>query len=189
MIIRKLQSRDFFKVQNLIKEQLRVKRKNQVSRLIQYIVSLPLTSAGLDSFIVSVAQTKDGNIIGAIIARRFPFAEIWVIGPLVMNRNYQSLGIGTRIMELMLKLLKDKKAKWAIVIIDNATMHSAARRFLRKFGFKYLNCTFVSRGQAKNHAQMMTLKKLFHSRTEEDLLQKIELKKSSRTWYIMSKKL
>lgn len=187
MITRKLQIRDLDKVRRLVIENLSVKGHEITACLIHFAFDLPLRSLGLDTIFGSIAQTHDGKIVGVIIARRFPLAKMWVIGPVVVSRRYRGFGIGTGIMELALKLFQDKKAEAALISIDNSKRHSAARSLCQKFGFRYLKYIFNSSSQVYGYARMMTLKKSLYSETQESFSEEISSKTSQRIWYIMLK--
>jgi len=187
IIARELQIRDLGKLRKLIVENLRVEDHKVPVYLIHFIFDLPLRSLGLGTIFCSIAQTYDEKIVGAIIARRFPLAKVWVIGPVVVDKRYRGFGIGNSIMELTLKSLQDKKAEGALISVDNTRRHSAARSFFRKFGFRYSKHIFTSSKQAYGYARMVTLRKSLYSRTRENSSQETDPEISQKTWYLMVK--
>lgn len=189
MITRELQIRDLDKIWRLIIENLGIERHTVLVRLIHFVFDIPLKSLGLDTILGSITQTHDGKIVGIIVARRFPLAKKWVIGPVVVDRRYRSFGIGTGIMELTLRLLKHKKAEGALISVDNSERHSAARRLFHKSGFRVLKHTFTSSNQAYAYARVMSLTKSLYWRAQESLSKEIELKTSQKIWYIFLREL
>lgn len=120
---------------------------------IQYVFDKPLSVLGLETCVCAVAQTKDGNIIGTVVARRkYPSAETWRIGNVVVHANYRRLGIATRMMSFVISHLKRKRAKEAWLIVES---NSVARRLYEKIGFKYSGSLFVSYG----HTQDLTIER------------------------------
>lgn len=186
-IIRNLRIRDLDKLRKLIVENLRVEDRKVHIYLIHFVFDLPFRYLGLDTIFCSIAQTYNEKIVGAIIARRFPFVKVWVIGPVVVDKRYRGLGIGNSIMELTLKSLQDKKAGGALISVDNARHHLAARSFFRKFGFRYSKHIFTSSKKAYGYARMVTLKKSLYSKTRENSSQKSGPEISQKTWYLMVK--
>lgn len=120
-----------------------------------YILNVPLSLLGLDTFVGLVAQTDHGKIVGAIIARRFPLAKSWIIGPVVCHANFRHLGIATRMMNFIMKHLRKKKAKSAILSVERS--NTLGRRFFRKFDFKYLEPTFDDHDRARNYVRTIAL--------------------------------
>lgn len=185
--VRDLQLGDLTEVSNLLSEQLLIRRHRLFTCLVHFLFDIPLRSLGLDSITGSVAQTQEGNIVGVIFARRLPISQNWVIGPLLVDLRYRGLGIGTRIMEHMIKSLRAKRGNWAIVTIDGARRHSNARKLFEGFSFKYLKHFFQNRDHARRYVRMMVLRKSF-SEIKESSLQK-NYEKSQKTGYVLLKKL
>jgi len=102
-----------------------------------------------------VAETDDGNIIGTIVARRFPSGKSWVIGPVVCHADFRHLGIATHMMNLVMKHLREKKAKSVILSVERNNILGI--RFFEKFGFKYLEPVFNTHDRARNYARTIAL--------------------------------
>jgi len=102
-----------------------------------------------------VAQTDDGKIIGTIVARRFPLGKNWIIGPVVCHADFRDLGITTHMMNLVIKHLREKKAKSVIVSVERNNI--LVIRFFKKFGFKYLEPVFTNHNRARNYARTIAL--------------------------------
>ena len=120
-----------------------------------YILNVPLSLFGLDTFIGSVAQAGEENIVGAIIARRFPLGKSWVIGPVVVHPKFRGSGIATRMMNFTVEHLRRKKAKWTVLSVETSNIQ--ARRFFEKSDFEYLEPVFMNHDQARKYVQMFTL--------------------------------
>ena len=120
-----------------------------------YILNVPLSLFGLDTFIGSVAQAGEGNIVGAIIARRFPLGKSWVIGPVVVHKNFRRLDVATHMMNFVMKCLREKKAKSVILSVEKDNV--PGRSFFEKFGFKYLEPIFSDHDRARNYARIIAL--------------------------------
>jgi len=162
---------------------------------LHYILNVPLGYLGLDTFIGSVAQAGEENIVGAIIARRFPLGKIWVIGPVVVHTNFRRLDTATHMMNFLMKCLREKKAKSAMLSVerDNVT----GRSFFEKFGFKYLEPNFSDHDKARNYTRTTALVHgylrnpsykagQYPSRRRNVDLPEID---KTRMWYIMLKKI
>lgn len=157
MIIRQLQSRDLTGVKNLISEQLHAKPHRFLALLAHLAYDLPLKLIGLDTIIGSIAKANNGNIVGVIIAKRFPFGKVWAIGPIVVSEPYRRAAIGKSMMKLLLEILGDKKGKLAMVSLGHTERHSAARRFFISFGFFHVKLVFTDRDQARHYVRMVAL--------------------------------
>lgn len=120
-----------------------------------YVLNVPLSLLGLDTFVGLVAQTDDGNVVGAIIARRFPLGKSWVIGPVVLHANFRHLGIAPCMMNLVMKYLREKKAKSAVLSVERSNI--VGRKFFKKFGFEYLEPIFDDHDGARNYARTIAL--------------------------------
>ena len=118
-------------------------------------LNVPLSFLGLDTFVGLVAQTDDGKIIGTITARRFPLGRSWVIGPVVCHEDFRHLGIATHMMDLVMKYLREKKAKSAILSVERDNI--LGTRFFKKFGFKYLEPVFSDHNGARNYVRAIAL--------------------------------
>lgn len=159
-----------------------------------YILSVPLSLFGLDTFIGSVAQAGEGNIVGAIIARRFPLGKSWGIGPVVVHTNFRRLDVATHMMNFVMKCLSEKKAKSALLSVERDNV--LGRSFFEKFGFKYLEPIFSDHDRARNYARITALihgylrnpsyKIVQYPLRRRDDLPQI---KKTRMWYIMLKEL
>ena len=195
--VRKFYANDLNNVLNLFIENLGLSydttQKFKKRFLFSYILSLVFSLLGLDTFIGSVAQADDGNIVGAIITRRFPLGKNWVLGPVAVHTNFRNLGIATRMMDLIMRLLREKKAKVAIVSVKRDNIQG--RIFFEKFDFKYLEPIFSSREKAHNYARIIALIhgylrnpsykiEQYPSRRRNASLPRI---KKIRMWYIMLK--
>lgn len=158
-----------------------------------YILNVPLSLLGLDTFVGLVAQTNDGNIVGAIIARRFPLGKSWIIGPVVCHANFRHLGIATHMMNLIMKRLRKKKAKSAILSVERNNI--LGRRFFKKFGFKYLEPIFNDHDRARNYARTIALIQGYLQNPSYKIEQcpsrrkNVKLPGIKKMWYIMLKEL
>lgn len=121
---------------------------------LHYIPSMLLSSLGLDILEGSVAQC-DGNIVGVIITRRFPLGKSWVLGPIVVHVNFRRSGIATRLMNLVMKTLGEKKAKSVILAVGRDNIQG--RKFFEACGFKYLEPIFYDHDKALNYARTIAL--------------------------------
>ena len=166
MKIRNLHLNDLDKIPALFKKHLfYMKQDRSVDRsspqkiakrlYFSYILNVPLSFLGLDTFVGLVAETDDGNIIGTIVARRFPSGKSWVIGPVVCHADFRHLGIATHMMNLVMKYLREKKAKSVIVSVERNNILGI--RFFKKFGFKYLEPVFSNHNRARNYARTIAL--------------------------------
>jgi predicted N-acetyltransferase YhbS len=186
MIVRKLQSRDLTQVKNLIGDQLNIKQHRLLALLTHLACDLILKLVGLDTIIGAIAQTNNGNIIGVVIARRFPLVKVWAIGPVVVNKLYRRSAIGSSMMKILLGLLKDKGGKLAMVSLGHTERHSAARRFFISFGFFYVKRVFLNRDQARHYVRMVALTGSF----KENLCQEdLEILTPMKTCYVLLKEL
>lgn len=120
-----------------------------------YIFSVPLGSLGLDTFIGFVAQAEDRNIVGAVIARRFPLVKSWVIGPVVVHGDFRNSGIATQMMNLTIERLKQKNAKMAILSVERKNIQG--RIFFQKFGFTHLKPIFSNHDIVRNYVRRIAL--------------------------------
>ena len=84
IVVRKLRIDDLGKLLDLFSEHMfHIKPDRSIPQRLtkrlhfHYILNVPLSLFGLDTFIGSVAQAGEGNIVGAIIARRFPLGKSW----------------------------------------------------------------------------------------------------------------
>lgn len=102
IVVRKLNTEDLGKILDLFREYVfHIKPDRSIDRstpqrltkqlYFHYILNVPLSLFDSDTIIGLVAQA-DGNIVGAIIARRFPLGKSWVIGPVVVHTNFRRLG-------------------------------------------------------------------------------------------------
>jgi len=166
MKIRNLHLNDLDMLQALFKKHLfYMKQDRSVDRssspkiakrlYFSYILNVPLSFLGLDTFVGLVAQTDDGDIMGTIAARRFPLGKSWVIGPVVCHADFRNLGITTHMMNLVIKHLREKKAKSVIVSVERNNI--LATRFFKKFGFRYLKPIFRNHGRARNYVRAIVL--------------------------------
>ena len=162
IVVRKLHIDDLGKLLDLFSEHMfHIKPdRSTLQRLTKniyfhYILNVPLSSLGLDTFIGLVAQAEDGNVVGAVIARRFPLGKSWVIGPVVVHTDFRRMGIATRMMNLVIKRLREKKAKSAILSVERNNIR--ARRLFEKFGFKYLEPIFSHHDRARNYVRRIAL--------------------------------
>ncbi len=187
MIIRQFELRDLAGVKNLISEELHAKPHRFLALLAHLAYDLPFKLLGLDTIVGSIANTNNGNIIGVIIAKRFPLGKVWAIGPIVVNKPYRRAAIGKSMMELLLKILKDKKGKLAMVSLGYTERHSAARRFFTSFGFLHVKRVFTDRDQARHYVRMVTLK----GSHNENLCQEhiLETSVTVKTCYVLLKEL
>ena len=163
IVVRKLHMDDLSDVLGLLSEHMfhikpidRSAPQRLTKRLhFHYILSVPFSLFGSDTFIGSVAQAGEGNIVGAIIARRFPLGKSWVIGPVVVHKNFRRLDVATHMMNFVMKCLREKKAKSAMLSVERDNV--PGRSFFEKFGFKYLEPIFSDHDRARNYARMTTL--------------------------------
>ncbi len=151
-----------------------------------------------DIFIGSLAETNDEQIIGTVLARRFPFGKSWIIGPVVVHPNHRSSGIATNMMNFTVEHLKSKKANRAILSVE--TRNIKARRFFERSGFEYLASVFIDHDEARKYVQILTLisgylpnnsgKIEIYPRHSKISVSNQESKKTKiRTWNIMMRKL
>ena len=167
----------------------------RIRLLLSYTLSKPFNFFKINTFVGPIAQINNRHIIGAIFARRFPLGKTWILGPIAVHPNFRRLNIATQTMNLLLKYLKEKKAKSVILSIERDNI--AARRFFEKLNFKYLEPIFDDHDKARNYVLTTTLVhdyirnqsyriKQYPSRRRCPDLQRT---KKTRIWYIMSKRL
>lgn len=158
-----------------------------------YIINGPLSFLGLDTFVGFVAQTDDGNVVGTVIARRFPLGKSWVIGPVVCHVDFRHLGIATHMMDLVMKCLREKKAKSAILSVERNNIMGT--RFFEKFGFKRVEPVFSNHDRARSHVRTIALINGYFRNTSYKIEQDPPPRrnadlpgiKKTRMWYIMLK--
>ena len=200
--IRRFDSDDLAKVLNLLIRYLDVdwKRKSGFRRrfLLGYILSVPFNLLGKDTFVGAIAETNDDHIIGAVIARRFPFGKSWVLGPVILHPNSRGSGIATRMMNFTLKELTMKKANLAVLSVG--TNNIQARSFFEKLDFKYFGPVFMDHDQARKYVQIFALilgyfKNAIHKIPQYPLETKITHSDQKsrtnrmRTWHMMLREL
>lgn len=190
IIFRKLHINDFDKSLDLFNGNLF--HINPTTLYFHYILDVALSLFGSDTFIGSVAQTRERKIVGTIIARRYPLGKSWVIGPVLVHSKFRNLGIGTHMMNSVMKRLREKKAKSVILSVERDNV--AGRSFFEKFGFRYLEPVFTNHDRARNYARTTALIQgyrqnpsckitQYSSRRKKDFSQ-IE---KTRMWHIMLK--
>lgn len=123
--------------------------------LLSYIFSEPFSFLGKDTFTGSLAETKYGQVIGTILARRFPFGKSWILGPIALHSDFRGSGLATHMMTFTVRLLKKKKARMAILSVQ--TSNTQARKFFEKSDFRYLETVFTNHEQARKYVRMFTL--------------------------------
>lgn len=166
MMFRKLHLNDLNKLAGLFENHLfylpqdksadRSSPKKVVRQLFfHYIFSVPLSFFRLNLFVSFVAQTNDGNIIGSITARRYPFAKSWVIGPVVCHKDFRNRGITTHLMNLILTHLKTRKA--ASVLVSTEKDNEKGLMFFEKFGFEYLNYASPNHEGARDYVRKIAI--------------------------------
>lgn len=162
-----------------------------------YISGKPFGLLGQDTFIGSIAE-KDTQVIGAIFARRFPFSKSWIIGPVVVHPKFRGLGVATSLMNSIVKDLRRKKAKWAILSVETGNVQ--ARRFFERSQFKDLGIVFMNHDQARKYVQMFTMSsgyfqnakikiKQYTNRTNITRPDKKLRKNEGKTWQVMLREL
>ena len=189
MFSRKMQIWDLNEIRKLLAKNLQMPSLRVASCLIHFIFNIPLRLLGLSTIFGSVAQVDAQNIGGLIIARRFPLAKNWVIGPIVVDKSYRGSGIGTNILQFTLKVLVEKKASGALVCIDNSAHHLVARELLRKFGFKVLVKVFSTPKQAYQYSRMISRGQPIPKMKQEPFPMTTNLKNPKKTYYIFFKKI
>jgi len=190
MIIRELQLRDLTGVSNLIKNEINMKHQRLLALLAHLAYDLPLKLTGLDTIIGSIAQTNNGNIVGVIIARKFPLGKVWAIGPVVVDRLYRRSAIGSSMMKLLLRSLKAKGGELVMVSLggyEQAETLSAATGFFVSLGFFYVKHVFLNRDQARHYVRMVALTGSFKENLCKQSILKISM--STRNCYVLLKEL
>jgi ribosomal protein S18 acetylase RimI-like enzyme len=189
MFSRKMHPWELNKIRKLLINNLRMTSKDIALIMIHYIANIPLKLLNTNTIVGSVAQLDKENIGGLIIARRLPKAKIWIIGPLVVNKNCRSQGIGTSLLRFTLKMLKENKAKGVLVSIDNTDHHSAARKLFRKFGFKVLVTVYTTAKQAYEYSRIISQGQPVVKIKQQHKKTKNNIKKSKLRYYIFFKNL
>lgn len=190
MIIRELQLRDLTGVNNLIKNEINMKHQRLLALLAHLAYDLPLKLTGLDTIIGSIAQTNNGNIVGVIIARKFPLGKVWAIGPVVVDRLYRRSAIGSSMMKLLLRSLKAKGGELVMVSLggyEQAETLSAVTGFFVSLGFFYVKHVFLNRDQARHYVRMVALTGSFKENLCKQSILKISM--STRNCYVLLKEL
>lgn len=190
MIIRELQLRDLTGVKNLIRKELNTKQHRLLSLLAHLAYDLPLKSIGVSTITGSIAETNNGNIIGVIIARRFPLGKVWAIGPVVVNKLYRRSAIGSRMMKLLLRSIKANGRELVMVSLggyEHGETLSVALAFFVSFGFFYVKRVFLNRDQARHYVRMVVLTGSF----KENLCQQdnLEISTPMKYCYVLLKEL
>lgn len=119
------------------------------------ILSVPFRLLGKDTFISSMVKTDNGQVIGAVFARRFPFGKSWVVGPIVVHRDFRGSGVATPLMNFTLEHLRRRKAKWAILSVETGNIRG--RSFFEKSDFKYFGPIFADHEKARKYVQSLAL--------------------------------
>ncbi|OGW75752.1 MAG: hypothetical protein A2Z72_02740 [Omnitrophica bacterium RBG_13_46_9] len=90
-----------------------------------------------DTSYIFIEETEGGNTVGFAIFGRIPMTEFsWDIYWIVVGRNFQSRGIGTRLLRQIEDFIVRENRR-AIIRVETSTdeWYSAARNFYRKMGF------------------------------------------------------
>lgn len=157
--IRKLDLSDLENVMTFCATHINVaqERKSGFRRrlFLSYVFSEPFSLLGEDTFTGSLAETKNGQVIGTILARRFPFGKSWILGPIALHSDFRGSGLATDMMTFTVRLLRKKKAKLAILSVQTSNMK--ARKFFEKSDFRYLESVFTNHEQARRYVRVFTL--------------------------------
>lgn len=122
--------------------------------IVSFFVGKLLRFFGQDLFFGLVSVTCNDNVVGGVIARRFPFCRIWIVGPVIVDPKFRRMGIGVRMMQSMFERLK-KEAKYLVMSIETSNIQG--RRFFEKFHFDYLEIFFDNHNRARKYVRRLAL--------------------------------
>ncbi len=165
--------------------------------IMSFLVGKLLRFFRQDLFFGSVSVTCNEHLVGGVIARRFPFCRIWIVGPVIVDPKFRRMGIGVKMMQFMFKCLK-KEAKYLVLSIETSNIQG--RKFFEKFNFDYLGIFFDNHNQARKYVRRLAFipgylagNHFKNSRTIDQIdpsqLYQEKNIKQIRTWQIMFTKL